>query len=539
MTLMLKLRYTDACCCALLIVAALVFSLPGIFHRSIWYDEAITMVSMAHQNTTAWPRGPQPAANYKKNFEGNLSLSQIATALKRSDIHPPLYFWSLSKWRQAFGTSLESVRIHSLAYFIIGIIVLYCLLRESGLKRPLIPALMFSIAYSAAHLSGEARAYSLANTLVIIGAYFAYRSTPDAGGNRFKYVYCSFAMALASGAAFLTNYLAIFPVTALFAWFIWQHSISAQEKRKPFAFIYPLIGMAICLLWVPVLMKHLGARPHQAAGYLGFYNEVIKVVWMNILGLFSFQPNNFQFLFHWKIIQIVYQAMIFATLLVLLLTTVMFSIKKYRQMNGRLFSLLVVLAIAPSAGLFALDFLFDKNLNAVRYLFFGLFPIVVLLYWGICHMKSKAIVIVTLSVAITLQLLGNNWASVHAHHHNGSYWREFAQHVENSAEKNKIVVIMAGFGRGIPSAVTYELNDDQTVMVAHKDDNIDELMQTLKGYRELWFALAFDDPAYRGFQSTLINGLLQTGRWQLATNQKGYVCLQGKEPANTYFSPAH
>jgi hypothetical protein len=109
---MLKSRYLDACCCALLIVAALVFSLPGIFHRSIWYDEAITLVSMAHQDTTAWPRGPRPAAEYKKNFEGHLSLPQIANALKKSDIHPPLYFWSLSKWRQLFGPSLESARDH-------------------------------------------------------------------------------------------------------------------------------------------------------------------------------------------------------------------------------------------------------------------------------------------------------------------------------------------------------------------------------------------------------------------------------------------
>jgi hypothetical protein len=154
-------------------------------------------------------------------------------------------------------------------------------------------------------------------------------------------------------------------------------------------------------------------------------------------------------------------------------------------------------------------------------------------------MKSKAIVVLALSASITLQLLGNNWASVSAHHHNGSHWRDLAHFVERSAAKNKIVVIMAGYGRGIPSAVTYELSDDQTVMVAYKDDNIDELMQTLKSYGELWFALSFEDPGYRGFQSTLISKLLQTGKWQLAMNHDGFVCLKGRGTSNGSFSSAH
>jgi hypothetical protein len=395
---------------------------------------------------------------------------------------------------------------------------------------------MFSIAYSAAHFSGVARPYSLANTLVIICTYFAYRSTRNAEEEKSNYIYCSIAMALASAAAFLTNYLAIFPVTAIFAWFIWHHTISAKNKRKRYAFIYPLIGIAVCLLWAPALMRQLGAMPHHAEGNIGFYNEVIKILWMNILGLFSFQPNNFEFLFRSKVFQIIYQAMIFASILFLLLTTVLFSIKNYRQLNGRIFSLIVLLAIAPSAGLFTLDTLFYKNFNAVRYQFYGLFPIIVFLFWGISHMKSKVPVVLALSVTITLQLLGNNWASGCANHFNGSYWRDLADSVQRSIEKKNIVVIMAGYGRGIPSSVIYELSDDQTVMIAYKDDNINDMIQTLKRYTELWFALAHDDPGYRGFQSNLINRLLQSGKWRLAVNQNRYVCLKSSGISDRSFS---
>lgn len=90
-----KASVVDLRCCALLVAVCLCLSLPTIFSRSIWYDETLSLLVVSGHTHPVWPTAPAPAAESRQQFSGSAPLSQIAGDLKRSDVHPPLYFWAL------------------------------------------------------------------------------------------------------------------------------------------------------------------------------------------------------------------------------------------------------------------------------------------------------------------------------------------------------------------------------------------------------------------------------------------------------------
>lgn len=312
--------------------------LPGLLNRSIWYDEAITLLETAGNASPwqKWPRTPTPASIPKSLFEGTPTLTKIAKDLRDTDVHPPFYYWLLSLWRRWVGFSLETSRLFSLICSIGTILALYLLLRAGKIELPLIPTLIYGMSSGAVFSSNAVRAYSLASLLIVMGALFAYLASEaiDQNKNRLAIAH-SMGMALCCGIVFQTNYLGLFPSCIILLWFV----VNVWSASKLVATAFPLIAISIWFSWFSAFLKQLGARPDQATGFIGIFPEIVKIIKMNVFVLWTpiFANRSLKLVF-------------IGILIFLTGTSINYLLRNWSKINQKLFFLLVGLAIAPSEG---------------------------------------------------------------------------------------------------------------------------------------------------------------------------------------------
>jgi uncharacterized membrane protein len=189
-------------------------------------------------------------------LEGAASFHQILEDLRRTDIHPPVYYWLLSLWRGWFGFSLEIARSFSLLCSLATLPVLYLLLRLGDFPSPLVPTMIYALSTSAVHFGHEARAYALAVFFVIAGALLAYETVQAALQKQRVAAASAIMLALCCGAAFQTNYLSLFPVAVILFWFV----VNLWPLSRPLAVSAPLLAVAIGMADFSTFLGQLGAR---------------------------------------------------------------------------------------------------------------------------------------------------------------------------------------------------------------------------------------------------------------------------------------
>ena len=130
---------------AWVLLVSVIVTLPAIFTRSITYDETISLleVSAAPPNTDLAVRSSAvPASRLKEMFSGHRGFVSITQLIRELDIHPPIYYWTLRAWRQAFGSSIQVARLLSLTALLATIMAFYYLVRAVGYSRPTLAALV-------------------------------------------------------------------------------------------------------------------------------------------------------------------------------------------------------------------------------------------------------------------------------------------------------------------------------------------------------------------------------------------------------------
>src|ERR1700734_4029176 len=70
--------------------------------RGAEYDEQYTLFLTAGVPRPDWPITVFPAGLARDIQAGHAGLIAIARDLRPTDVHPPLYFWLVSLWRDAF-----------------------------------------------------------------------------------------------------------------------------------------------------------------------------------------------------------------------------------------------------------------------------------------------------------------------------------------------------------------------------------------------------------------------------------------------------
>src|SRR5580692_6942711 len=163
---------------ALLIGAGVLLATAAL--RGAEYDEGYTMLLAAGTPRPAWPAGVFTAAEARAVFAGHAGLGEIARDLRRTDVHPPLYFWTVAAWRWLAGPSLFGVRLLSV---LCGVLALVLVGGSAGLARiPPAGAILLTVAcYGFAYTGAIARDFSVAQALSLAGVWLALRAD---GGTR-------------------------------------------------------------------------------------------------------------------------------------------------------------------------------------------------------------------------------------------------------------------------------------------------------------------------------------------------------------------
>jgi uncharacterized membrane protein len=135
---------------------------------------------------------------------GHAGMAAIAHDLRATDVHPPLYFWLVAIWRDAFGHGLFVARLFSVLPGL-GALALTGVIARTA-RVPPVPAMLLTLGcYGFTYTSVVARGFALALLLLLGGVAGLLH------GRRLWHFVLAGALL---GAATLTNYLAVFAALA-------------------------------------------------------------------------------------------------------------------------------------------------------------------------------------------------------------------------------------------------------------------------------------------------------------------------------------
>jgi len=516
------LQRKDLLAIAILVLITAIVRVPGVFNRAIWYDEAITLLETAGNAAPTWSALPTPAATQKELLVGSPSLGEVAAGLRETDVHPPVYYGLLSKWRRIAGGSIEAARFFSVLCSTATVILLYLLLGSFGFKRPFWPSLVYSLSSGAVHYAHEARNYSLAMFFVILAAFLAYFLTHIEVNRQLQFWILSSSIAVSCGLAFQTNYLTVFPIFIVLAW-----CIAWVPKRRRLHVIPTIILSAmISLAGFSTLTAQLGARPNQFQKTLGFGQELVKIIEANFEILWS--PVMSSSGIRWTVI---------GTVLGLVLLSAAYLKAGWSAIDKKLFTLMAGLAIAPSLGVLALDLLFSKSLGKTSYVLFGGPAVVFLLTLAVgegsvrkpgdSHWSAAALarsVGFVIPFFIGLQLTGINFDLERTPNFAGSTLRSLVANIEQK-NRSPVVVVGAGHGRGDPATVIYELAPETMVCVVDNESDLSSLRAKLAHFEEIWIVFA-KGRTTAAAEESLFEVLTKNGAYRVVSRSKRVAHLK-------------
>ena len=198
-------RLVPALCGAAILLVAIAWRRGGE------YDEFYSVFLVAGHPRPDWPALPFSAGAAKAFYRGHAGFGAIATGLRRGDVHPPLYFWLLSLWRDALGFGLFRLRLLSVAETLGALALLGRIAGRMGIS-PSLAIVITTLFYGFAYTGIVARDFALATLCAMAGTLLAIdaarRGSARAG-------FCAGAL---FGAACFSNYLAVFTALAVGLW---------------------------------------------------------------------------------------------------------------------------------------------------------------------------------------------------------------------------------------------------------------------------------------------------------------------------------
>ncbi|HVE21010.1 MAG TPA: glycosyltransferase family 39 protein [Acidocella sp.] len=323
-----------------LVCAALLLTLAA-YLRTPEYDEAYSLFLTAGHARPAWPAGIFTAGSVRWAFTGQAGFAAIAANLKSLDVHPPLYFWALELWRRWAGPSWFAARMLSVAFSVASLALVGRIAALTA--RPVLPAMALTLlSYGFAYTGILARNFALAQCLALLGVALLLSAAQRQHRTR------ALLGGLALGAASFTHYLASFIGVAMLLWL-------ALRRDRRLVLPQAAAGFGLFLLCdLPFFLAQRAARPGQFAPFswphaLRLLVRDLGAALFGALPLYAGAAGPLVALF----------------LLLLFAACVMAA---WRQRSGPL----LLLAVAPPAGLLLLGLVFGNTPIELRYLAFSL-----------------------------------------------------------------------------------------------------------------------------------------------------------------------
>ena len=217
--------------------------------RGAEYDEQYTLFLTAGMARPDWPETVFPAGLVAAFEAGHAGFAGIARDLRATDVHPPLYFWAVSVWREALGPGLFTARLFSVLCGVVSLALTGRIARQCGV-RPALAMLVTLGCYAFVYTNAIARGFAPAEMLTLAGVTLLLGRRAVAAG-------------VMLGAACGCNYLAVFvaaavvvsarawravpasvPFLALDAWFFAAQHGSRPDQFPPFALGPSLLRLA-------------------------------------------------------------------------------------------------------------------------------------------------------------------------------------------------------------------------------------------------------------------------------------------------------
>jgi mannosyltransferase len=203
-----------------------------------------------------------------------LSLSKIVQATA-ADVHPPLYYFLLHYWMATFGTSELAVKLLSIVFGVLSIIIVYALGRQLFDERVgLVGAFILAVSSFNIRYSQETRMYSLLVLLGLLSMYFfirlSERSTPITWAG---YVI----------STTLLLYTHAYGLFLLIAQNLYVVTLLVVSRKDVFWWrrwaVLQLMVIVLFAPWVPVLIhQSSGASSGQQAAFLALPGASTAVV---------------------------------------------------------------------------------------------------------------------------------------------------------------------------------------------------------------------------------------------------------------------
>ncbi|MEO1681214.1 MAG: glycosyltransferase family 39 protein [Pseudomonadota bacterium] len=462
----------------------------GLLSRSIWYDEAITLQSLASQTFSGVAPGPLLIAELKSYFEGVATLPKLLEHYRDDDVHPPLYFLVAHGATLAFGNSLSVVRAVSLVLVVLSVLVYARFLLRIGHADPWIYALVYGLSFAAVTTAQDARGYALV-LLLGVSTWCLLAALPDWRGR--QRIGGELVFGLLCGGLLLTHYFAALLVAGLMAW----HMANAVYRRTAVALVAPAVAVAVFLPWAPVFVQHLTARPDQFAGFLGFMEWAKRSA--NLAGgqvlsaTFFAVPSELQRLGR------------FAVLGLMIVGAISIAWDRTSApVQARLARIAVVVPAVGLAGFLSASIVLDRWFITLRYfLFFAPF-LAYLSARGAVVLGSIAarsgiepLRLAPAAILLLAQVAMLNFGWEANTNRGGAYFKTVAEQLRDHDAAKTLVIIDSGSGRGTPLAAAYSLPPETSAYLLGEQPDTweraaDEIEAELEGTEEVYLLFTIE-----------------------------------------------
>lgn len=181
------------------------------------YDEGYTAFVVSTVPRPAWPAVPFRVGDMRAAFRPAPSPWSIASNLRRTDVHPPLYFWTVWAWRRLWGPALWPTRMLSVGFSFAALCAVAAIAAEAG--YPVVASIAITLGcYGFVETGVVARGYAMAQCLLLLGLLLTLKAAPPRPASPVRLM----TAGLALGAAGFANYLAAFPAVAALLWSAWR-----------------------------------------------------------------------------------------------------------------------------------------------------------------------------------------------------------------------------------------------------------------------------------------------------------------------------
>ncbi len=231
------------------LIASAVVAWWHIRSITIWYDEAITLLTTSGHAIPDWSLGME-------QFKPSANLFKILADLYKYDVHPPFYFLTLAIWRVVFGGSLEVARWLSALFTLGTLALLYRYAIDLNFRWPSVPAVIYALSAASLRYAYNARPYAMAAFLIVLTLYSAHRKSKWTG--------------VCAAICVATHYFAALCVGPI----VVIECVRNWKTDRRWALQTALWFNALCAPLTFLVANHVVARPHQYPGFGIFRKEV-------------------------------------------------------------------------------------------------------------------------------------------------------------------------------------------------------------------------------------------------------------------------